>query len=420
MAITINNYDALAKTSHHKLILDTALFGLKAIDTSEVIKQNIRLETDKKLLTVSSHQVNLEKVKRIFVIGFGKASCQAGATLEKVLKEKLTAGVLISNVQSTCEVIETYHGTHPRPSNSNVNASEQLLKITNELTDTDLVIVIVSGGGSSLLCWPASECDQGQLLYDKFLTSGGTIHEINTVRKHISMLKGGGLAKQLYPAQVIGLIFSDIPGGAYEMIASGPTYYDYSTSQDAQEVITKYNLGKFSLLETPKDHRWFEKVTNIPLVSNQHALTAMKTFTESQGLTGKIIGHDFYLEPKDLLQTMMDNAEAGSVVLAGGETRLLIPTGTKTGVGGRNTHTAMVAQSLIKEKQYFISIASDGYDNCLASGAIVSGEDTANLNFENDLLSFNSYEYFDKLNQLIFTGPTEANVSDLYLLYTKP
>ena len=120
------------------------------------------------------------------------------------------------------------------------------------------------------------ECDQGTKLFASFLPGGGTIEELNTVRKHISHLKGGGLAKALYPATVIGLVFSDVPGGDIAAVASGPTCPDTSTNHEAQAIIEKYNLGSFNLTETPKDPKYFAKVHNFTIVSNVTALSAMQ------------------------------------------------------------------------------------------------------------------------------------------------
>ena len=124
-------------------------------------------------------------------------------------------GIVIDKEPNTCEMIKVYRGTHPRPSLENFDVSKDIVALAENSNEKDLVIVIVSGGGSALLCWPEAECLRGQELYDAFLKSGETIKELNTVRKHISLVKGGGLAKILFPATVIGLIFSDIPGEHY-------------------------------------------------------------------------------------------------------------------------------------------------------------------------------------------------------------
>ncbi len=159
-----------------------------------------------------------------------------------------------------------------------------------------MIIVLVSGGGSALLCCPEKECKQGMLFTIAFLKTGGTISEMNTIRKHLSLLKGGGLAKIAYPATVIGLIFSDIPGNAFENVASGPTYKDKTTVADAEKIITENNLGNFELIETPKEDKYFEKVHNFVLVSNTTAVDAMAKKAKELDLDAKIVSTELYDE----------------------------------------------------------------------------------------------------------------------------
>jgi glycerate-2-kinase len=414
----IKNYNQLAVTPGRKLVLDILSAGLSAIDTARVLEESITL--NEKTLTIQGRDFDLSQKENVYVLGFGKASCRAAQTLERILKPVMTSGIVISNVAATCEVISTYHGSHPRPSTNNVSATTQLLELAQQATERDLVIVVVSGGGSALLCYPASECDQGQRLYDTFLETGGTIHELNTLRKHISELKGGGLAKALYPAEIVGLIFSDIPGGHYDMIASGPTYHDHSTVQDAQEIISRYNLGEYTLTETPKDERYFERVTNIPLVSNEVALAAMKQAGEAAGYQVIVLDHELYEPVDDLVKHMLHMAdEPKTIVIAGGEPRLIVPKDA-TGVGGRNTHAALVALGQISETQIFASLASDGIDNCPAAGAIsdTHTKDHAATTGADDVLArdnFDGFHFFEHTQDLIHTGPTETNVSDLFI-----
>jgi glycerate-2-kinase len=273
-----------------------------------------------------------------------------------------------------------------------------------------------------LLCWPREECDQGQILYHRFLKSGGNIKELNIVRKHISLLKGGGLAKELYPATVVGLIFSDVPGDEYDMIASGPTYKDVSTMSDARKIIEKYNLGTFNLNETPKDDEYFNNVHNIPLVSNQLALEAMKTKAEELGFAAKILAADIYEGPKQALEKLTGAATANSAILAGGEIQLVV--NTADGSGGRNLHLAMQALKIIGPNDTFIALASDGLDNSEAAGAIVDNQTIKkikdqNLDVNDYIKRFDGLNLFKKIDEVLYTGPTEANVSDLMILLRK-
>ena len=320
--------------------------------------------------------------------------------------------------------IETFIGTHPRPSKINLEAGEKIYKIVKDSDEEDLIIVLVSGGGSALLCNTEDECEQGIKLYDSFLKSGKTITEINTVRKHLSLLKGGGLAKIAYPATVIGLILSDIPGGNFENVASGPTYKDITTIADAEKIITENNLGEFTLIETPKEDKYFEKVHNFMLVSNKIAIDAMAKKARELNLSAKIISTELYDEVDVVIKKIFSASTDNSVVLAAGEPRIEIK--DKNGKGGRNLHMGLVAikNKMISQDSVFISFASDGMDNSDVAGAVVDKStiekaDKLLLNVDDYLSRFDSYSFFEKTGDMIKTGPTGANVSDLMILLTK-
>ena len=273
-----------------------------------------------------------------------------------------------------------------------------------------------------MLCWPASECDQGQKLYDAANRTGMTIQELNVLRKHVSALKGGGLASHLYPATVIGLIFSDVPGTAYDMVASGPTYLDTTTINDAQTIIDRHDIGPFDLAETPKDPKFFEKITNIVLVSNVVALDAMATATKKEGYTPLVLGNDCYDTPEALASRMLHMATPHSVVLAGGETRQTIP--ADHGTGGRNQHVALVMLERLHAPHTFAAVASDGLDNGDAAGALVDHASLRRIHelglpLATHLQRFDERPVFSATHDLIFTGPTGENVSDLMLLLTE-
>jgi len=207
----IKNFDTLATNKQRQDALTIAEAGLQAIDTEVVLRNSIEL--DGTILRVAGQRFDLSRYEHTYVIGFGKVACTAAYTLEQILKDRIKDGAVVGLSERVCQTIDTYAGTHPIPSAQNYTASKHIEEVARSAKENDLVIVIVSGGGSALLCSTMGECDQGQKLFNAFLQSGGTIEELNTVRKHISKLKGGGLAKALYPATVISLIFSDVPGG---------------------------------------------------------------------------------------------------------------------------------------------------------------------------------------------------------------
>ncbi len=413
----IQNYAALSTSEGKRNVLSLAEEGLRAIDTETVLHKSIHIKENTLIIQKTSYC--LSDYKRIFIIGFGKVSCKAASVLEEILKDRINGGIVLGIESDTCETIDTYEGTHPRPSSRNVEISQKIAKISKNATKDDLVITIVSGGGSSLLCYPQEECDQGKLLYDSFLTSGGTTRELNTVRKHISLLKGGGLAKILYPATVVALIFSDIPGNFFEEVASGPTYRDSSTIADAQSIIDKYNLGSFRLTETPKDTKYFDNMTNIVLVSSTTALQAMAKKAKNMGLKTTVLGSELCKPAKETVRLLSEAARDADVVLAGGETQIQVE--CADGEGGRNQHLSLAMLEELKNNQVFLSIASDGWDNTPVAGAIIdeplrSRTKDLGLNPENYLSRCDSFSFFEKVGGHIITGRTSSNVADLMIL----
>lgn len=395
--------------------------GLDAISTEQVILRSLKLEGD--TLTVKDKSFDLAKFKKIKVIGFGKASCDAAQALEKVLGNKIALGVVIGLEKKTCEFINTYKGTHPRPSPENMEVGRKIKELTDDAKEDDLYIVIVSGGGSALLCYPESECEQGRRLYDASIKSGISIGDLNTVRKHISGLKGGGLAKMLYPATVVSLIFSDVPGDNFADVASGPTYKDESTVEDAKKVIEEFNLGDFNLVDTVKDDKYFERVNNIVLVSNETAVDAMFDKAGELGLSATIVSHDIYDQIEGVYGRFAAATLKYDVVIGAGEPKMKID--KKGGSGGRNLFLGMKALQEIDNDSLFVALASDGLDNSDSAGAlvdrlVVEKLKTSGLDMKSYLENFDAYTFFQKLGDgMILTGPTGANVSDLMLLIKK-
>ena len=422
----IKNFNKLETTENRKLGLQIIEAGLSAIDTQTVIYNSIKLEND--ILSIVGNGFLLSKFKKIKVVGFGKASIPAALALEKILGSKITEGAVIGIHKTNSEYIKIFAGTHPRPSQINIDGGKKIYEVIKDSNEEDLILALVSGGGSALLCYGDNECEQGIKLYDSFLKTGKTINKINIVRKHLSILKGGGLAKIAYPATIIGLIFSDIPGDDFENVASGPTYKDKTTICDAQKIITENNLGEFNLIETPKEDKYFDKVYNFVLVSNKTAVDAMAKKAREFNLGVNIVSTALYDKADAAIKKIFSIEKENSVTLAAGEPSISVP--KNEGRGGRNLHMGLEAikNKLIDSKNFqnsvFISLASDGMDNSDVAGAIVD-ENTLKKVKElgldvNDYFNrFDSYSFFQKTGDMIITGPTGANVSDLMILLTK-
>ena len=388
-----------------------------SIDTDAVIRSN--LVQSGSTLSAGNRTYDLSKYSRIKVLGFGKASGRAVQTIESILRERIHGGVAIDVRAGESEIVSIEKGTHPRPSSENIEATKKLLEMAKSPSEDELFIVVISGGGSSLFCWPMAECEQGARLYEDFKKVGATIGEMNTVRKHISEVKGGGLARLLYPADVIGLIFCDVPGDDYKTVASGPTYYDKSTIADAERVLDKYALKGYALSETPKDERYFEKVNNIRIVSNTVALDAMGAEASRLGYKVVNVGPSYYGHPKQLVETMFREIGPATAVIGGGEPTFEVR--HSSGKGGRCQYTVLEAMKKLKEGDVFLALATDGRDNSDSAGAIADASTIQKLSeysktIEQQLESLDTYTFFEKTGDLLFTGPTDSNVSDLFVL----
>ena len=418
----IQNFDELAVTKERTDILTIMESAYEAIDTDVIINTNIKLEKD--TLTIKDQVFDLTLFDHIYLIGFGKASSVAVNAIEKILGNRIAGGIVMDKKLGECKYVKQYVCTHPRPSVNNILPSDELAKLAKKLDEKDLAIVVVSGGGSSMICWPESECEQGITLYDEFLKSGGNITELNTLRKHLSLLKGGGLAKLLYPATVASLIFCDVPGDKFEEVASGPTYKDETLVKDALGIVEKYNLtSKFTLNETPKEDMYFEKVHNIPLVTNSHALVGMEKKASELGYHVINIGANLYSPSEVIIDKLLSSAKPHSVVIGAGEPSVIVK-GAR-GISGRCEHLTMNSLNKITDNDIISSFASDGIDNLSISAGALADHITKekavknNLSIEKSIEENTIDEFFSQTKDQIITGETGSNVSDLMILLRK-
>ncbi len=413
----IKNFDALNRTPLRADALAIVDAAYDAIDTAQVIREKLQYEAG--MLRVDGKEYDLSQYARVRLLGFGKASCKAVQTVEEILREHITEGIAIDVHPGVCEVVTIAQGTHPHPSVQNVTATEKLVHMAKESTEDDLVIVVVSGGGSSLLCWPQEDCDQGIRFFDEAAMAGAQIGEMNIVRRHLSQVKGGGLAEILYPATVLGLVFCDVPGDVFQDVASGPTYFDETTIADAEAVLQKYGLSGYTLRETPKDRSVFEKVHNVEMISNGVAVSAMHRMAEERGYRVIGVGTDRYDEPLMLIESMREKLEDLVAVLAGGEVRIEVT--QASGKGGRCAYIALEALNNLGEHDVFVAFASDGTDNSDAAGVIADRHtvrlaEEKNQSISDHLERFDAYGFFEGTGDLLFTGKTDSNVSDLYFV----
>lgn len=418
----IKNYSELAISPEREDALTILEAGYEAINTERVIRSKLKMEDS--TLLIEGKEFSLSQYENVYFIGIGKCALEAGRVLESVLGDYIKDGVVIDNIKGNLKTVRTYTGSHPWPSKDNVSAAEEIVKMLDSVSEKDLVITVISGGGSALLSLPYRSSVETVIEVTKTLTKkGADIYELNTVRKHLSLIKGGQLAKMTHPAETLSLIFSDVLGDDISVIASGPTVKDGTSVKDAESILKRYGLFEefpsLELTETPKEDTWFERVHNILFVTNTDAIEAMERKAREIGYEtvngSNIISGEAQNVGKSFANTQLKPKQ---VQISGGETTVNI---TGSGKGGRNQETALSALPYLKDGTVFISAASDGIDNTDVAGALCDSRlmEVANklLLDPNRFISENdSYNFFTKVGGQIVTDPTGSNVSDLYIL----
>ncbi|KKR47089.1 MAG: Glycerate 2-kinase [Parcubacteria group bacterium GW2011_GWB1_40_14] len=429
----IKNFDKLAISELRKEALIIAEAGLDAIDTIKVLKNIIKIED--KSICINEEVCTIHKTQKIFFVGVGKCAIEAASFFEEALGERLVGGIALDVREPevcTLKKIKCYGGTHPYPSDKNIEVSKEIVELLKNLKEEDLVIFVISGGGSTLLCLPdqGSTCIDEKVILQELFRSGATIQEINVVRKHISFARGGYLAKYAHPAQGLALIFVDVPGGEMAFVASGPTIKDETTIQDAEAILNKYNIlqncgmSHCGLIDTPKEDRYFKNMNNKVIVTNELALRAMEVKALELGYNVNVEVNGLRGDAKELGKRVADKLNGSpesSAFIYGGETTVKI---LHSGKGGRSQEAAISALRTIGDGEIILPFASDGRDNGEYAGAIADFEtkekaERFNLSIEQHLADNNSTAFFEKTGDLLICGDTGANVSDLLVALKK-
>lgn len=422
----IKNFDALNSTPQRKICLELIESALSSIQPENIIKKNISLKEN--ILTIKDQTFNLKDFDRVFLIGFGKGSAGLSKEIEKFLGNFLTEGYVIDLVEEKFKKIEFTLGTHPLPSEANYLFTKNVIQRLKNLKEKDLVIIVIAGGGSVLFIDPYRiSLDELIELNKLLLKSGANIKEMNIVRKHLSIEKGGGLEKILYPSTIISLIASDVPGNDLSTIASGPTVRDTTTKHQALEILKKYNLLEKpyfppnDFIETPKEEKYFKKTINILLASNQTALYAMAEKAKELGQKVEILTDKFQYEAKFAGKKLIDQTLPSSILLAGGETTVKVK---DRGKGGRNQELVLASLENLDENTLIASFDTDGWDNTKFAGAIgdtltLRKAKELNIDPKSFLEENNSFHFFEKTGDGIITGRLPSNVSDLMIVIKK-
>ena len=423
--------------------------ALASVESEQAVHRALKKRGD--LLLVGSHRYDLRRYDRVAVVGAGKATAPMARAVERVLGARLHGGIVIvkygHSVPTRRIVVE--EAGHPVPDRAGLEAAKRLRVFVESLTDRDLLVVLLSGGASSLMPAPVrgvSLADK-QRITKQLLRSGAGITEINSVRKHLSALKGGRLAEST-DATVLTLILSDVLGDDLSSIASGPTAPDPTTYAGAVECLKRYKIWS-SAPETVRDHLErgrrggvaetpkkrspvFRRVRNEIIGNNLLALQSvarnvrkagLRPFLLSATLTGeaRIVGARFGRLARRILDQRRP-VRKPCCVMAGGETTVTV---RGEGKGGRAQEFAAAAASAIAglPHAYVAAFGTDGTDGPTdAAGALVSGKTVARadkLGVDLDaVLSHNdTYPALKRLRSHIMTGPTGTNVNDLYLLF---
>ena len=443
--IVINNAQTPELSKIRRILMEVVDSAISAGNPAVSIRKWVKLNGER--LEIASHSIDLEQVEKIVVVGGGKAGVAMAIAIEQIMGDRLLGGIV--NIpegmlpESYTGKIKFIEASHPVPNGSAMEGARGMLSLVKELGAQDLVIFVVSGGGSAIISLPAEGIALTQLqeVTLLLLKSGANIQELNTVRKHLSAVKGGQLAKEAYPAQIVSLLISDVVGDGLDTIASGPTYWDSTTFSEALAVLRKYKLIdkvpaevlcrlkdgiKWLIPETPnRGDECFENAYFQIVGSNRDAIEAAEKTARANGLNVIVLTTKLQGEAREVGQNLSYIAEEvfregkqrPCLFLLGGETTVHV---TGKGVGGRNQELALSAVSGLAglKDTAMISFTTDGIDGPTdASGAIVDGytlqrAKELGINPLTYIEDNDAYHFFEKLEDLIFTGPTGTNIVD--------
>ena len=429
--------------------MDIFQAALGAVDPVEAVLRYVKPADDG--LQIGEHRFDYQDFDRILIVGAGKAGAAMAKALEDLLEDRIAEGVIVVKEGHGLPLkhVRIHEAGHPVPDERGIRGAEEILALVDGAGERDLVLCVISGGGSALLVAPA----EGVTLADKqevtrmLLACGADIHEINTVRKHLSRAKGGGLARFAYPATVVSLILSDVIGDDLNVIASGPAVPDTTTFADTRQVFDRYDIWHElpksvrtrveqglagDIKDTPKaGDDVFQRCYSELVGTNIQALIAAGKEAEKKGYQPLILSSVVEGEAREVAKMFTAFAKevrnsahpipAPACILCGGETTVTIQ---GEGKGGRNQEFALAAAMIIDglDNIVVLSGGTDGTDGPTdAAGAVADGRTMARarelqLNSRDYLRRNDSYHFFEPLDDLIMTGPTRTNVSDVYMV----
>ncbi|MFB6101261.1 MAG: glycerate kinase [Haloplanus sp.] len=435
----MENEERLASTGGRKTALACVRAGVDAARPDRVVAESVRLDGDR--LHVADATYDLSDVDRIVAVGGGKAADGVATALENVLDDRIDAGAVVTPDPGEGTDIERLRGDHPVPSQAGVEGTDRIRELVADADERTLVLAIITGGGSALLPAPADgiSLDDLQTTTDALLDAGAEIGDLNAVRKHLSTLKGGGLATLAAPATTVGLVFSDVVGNDLSVIASGPTAPDESTYSDALDALERYGVdppaavrerlergAAGDLPETPRpDDPVFDRVTNHILADSFTALAAARAVAADRGYDTCILSSSVRGEAREAALTHVAVAEeigttgnpveAPAVVLSGGEATATV---RGDGLGGPNAEFALAAAVELPASATLACVDTDGRDGSSDfAGALVDGDTVDDVPAARQALAnSDAFGYLRDRNAVVSTGPTGTNVNDIRVL----
>ena len=426
--------------------------ALKAVDPAGAIHRHVSM--DNGTLVVSGTRLELNDYDRIWVVGAGKGAAPMAQAIEDLLGERIFDGAIVVKDGHGLPLkrVRIHEAGHPVPDQRGVQGGEDILSLVKRAKERDLVVCLLSGGGSALMVAPA----QGVSLKDKqevtrlLLACGATIHEINAVRKHLSRIKGGGLARSAHPATVVSLILSDVIGDDLDVIASGPVVPDPSTFHQAEAVLKRHRIweevpksvrehiergvnGEIGETAKPGDTSFRNDITAL-VGTNLQALEAARKEAELQGYSPLILSAMVEGETREAAKMHAGIAKeiiasghpipAPACILFGGETTVTLQ---GKGKGGRNMEFALASALALEGEKHVVVLSggTDGTDGPTdAAGAIVDGETVGRARSQgldpvDHLRRNDAYPLFQSLGDLVITGPTRTNVMDVCIMLVR-
>ncbi len=397
------------------------------------------LTKDKNTLKVGQKAYTLKEIGKIYLVAIGKAAPPMASAARQILGKYLEGGIVVGKYPSEHELggLTLHLAGHPLPDERSEKAGKAILSLLAQSAPNDLILFLISGGGSALITVPkegVSLADM-QKLTSLLLGSGARIDEINTLRRALDRVKGGGLARAAYPAQIATLILSDVVNSPLEAIASGPTVPNPDTNADALAVLKKYDLLRDAppaiIAALQKNEKLEEKMAKgetLIVGSNQISASAARDEAILAGFESRILTTSMQGEASqqgcELASRLRATDEHPLCLIIGGETTVTL--GNAAGHGGRNQELALAAAQILSgaENKMLITLATDGEDGPTdGAGAVVTGESLAKaerlgLDAARHLREHNAYPFFNALGDLLKTGPTGTNVNDLVFLFS--